>query len=228
MKQYSAEVKPSTTQHKQRTRYPPTNGLTFNSWGATDYYIHPEPLVFSPFLFACLYFFSSSQLSLRPSRIITAKWQNNKMVVCYTWRTNGPSFSQHLSLLLPLHSQVWSSSHFSCGLTSNITSPTVWRTWLFIAYRRWKNYTTNSHYFTCTFLFTRLKGWENVRFWTWEWKSKPFISLGPVLTSAFSSAYLRVSESGRLFAWNAMRFPSSPRPTPARSCSLCLAGFPLQ
>ena len=42
----------------------------------------------------------------------------------------------------PFHSQVWSSSNFSCSLTSNITSPTIWRTWLFIAYadERWLYY----------------------------------------------------------------------------------------
>ena len=62
----------------------------------------------------------------------------------------------------------WSSSNFSCSLTSNKLRRTIWRTWLFIAYSDWKMIILPI--LTVSLTNFSLKRLGECTFWAWEWK----------------------------------------------------------
>ena len=59
-------------------------------------------------------------------------------------------------------------SAFSPAASPEILHHTEWRTWLFHSLLRWKMIILPV--LTTTLIHFSLKGWENVLFWTWEWK----------------------------------------------------------
>ena len=67
----------------------------------------------------------------------------------------------------PFHSQDWSSSNFSCSLTSHITSHGTKNLTFHSLLRLKDDSCTSSHYLTYTFLLKRL---GECTFWAWEWK----------------------------------------------------------
>ena len=77
------------------------------------------------------------------------------------------SFSIVICYFLTLHSQEWSSSNFSCSLTSHIISHSMENLAFHSLLRLKDDSCTSSHYLTYTFLLKRL---GECTFWAWDWK----------------------------------------------------------
>ena len=69
----------------------------------------------------------------------------------------------------PFHSLEWSISNFPCSLPRNITSHSM-KNLAFHSSLRWEMIILPI--LTMSLKHFSLKGWENVIFWTWEWKGK--------------------------------------------------------
>ena len=76
----------------------------------------------------------------------------------------------YIDWMRPFHSQEWSISNFSCILTRNITSHSI-KNLGFHHLLRWKMIILPI--LTTSLIPFSLKGWENVNFWTWEWRANP-------------------------------------------------------
>ena len=77
------------------------------------------------------------------------------------------SSMKYTDVVYHFHSQEWSSSNFSCSLTSHITSHSTKNLAFHSLLRLKDDSCTSSHYLTYTFLLKKL---GECTFWAWDWK----------------------------------------------------------
>ena len=99
--------------------------------------------------------------------------QWTRLQCCPRWSTPppppspSPSPSNVLVSSVAVFTREWSSSNFSCSLTSHITSHSMKNLAFHSLLRLKDDSCTSSHYLTYTFLLKRL---GECTFWAWDWK----------------------------------------------------------